>query len=263
MTNLAGLLVPMEGGYTPPGVEDFEFHGLFGTTWLNKPMLQLIIAFVLVVVFWLFAARRLNVVPTKFQYFTEYVYDFIRNGVARDVIGHGYQKWTPFLLGVFCWVLLNNWFGEFFYFMFPTFSNIGYAYGLALMVWIIYVVVGFKVHGMKYLKMSLIPSGVPWYLLFLIVPVEFLSNFITRPLTLSVRLFANMFAGHLAVLVFVVGGAYLVTYSGNLFYNAAGVASTIAGLLILCLEVFIGFLQAYILTILTAQYIGSSLASEH
>lgn len=263
-TSLAGLLVPMEGGgFTPPGVGDFDFHGLFGTTWLTKPMLQIIIAFVLVVVLWGIAASRLKMVPNKGQFVAEFFYDFIRNGVARDIIGHGYRSWTPFLVGTFTFVLLNNWFGEFFYFMFPTFSNVGYAYGLAIMVWLIYVVVGFKAHGLKYLKNSLVPSGVPWYLLWLIIPMEFLANFITRPLTLSIRLFANMFAGHLAVLVFIVGGAYLTTYSGNLLYNVSGVLSTVLGIVILCLELFIGFLQAYILTILTAQYIASSLASEH
>lgn len=262
------LLLPMEAGtsdqgYTSPSVEDFRFEGTFGVDWLNKPLWQAIIAALLVIGLWLLASRRLKVKPSKGQYVGEFIYDFIRNGIARDIIGPEYRRFLPYLLALFSFILINNWFGEFFIFMFPTFSNVGYAYGLALTTLVVYIAAGVKKHGRGYLKSALIPAGVPPYLYVLIIPLEFLSKFITQPVTLALRLFANMFAGHLVVLVFVVGGAYLLTYSGNLGYNVAGAVSLIFSVAIFALEIFVGALQAYIFTVLSAQYVSASIADDH
>lgn len=270
-------LIPMageEGGFTPPGVGDFHWDSVWPGVlpdWMNKPFFQVVIAAILVIVLWLIASRRLKLVPTKGQFVAEYFYDFIRNGVARDILGPDYRKFLPYLLALFSFILINNWFGQFFLFMYPAFSNVGYAYGLALMTLVIYIGAGIKRHGLgKYLKQSLIPEGVPVYLYPLIIPLEFLSNFITRPVTLSLRLFANLFAGHLVVMVFVVGGWFLLTYpSGSLateavpFFNVSGAVSVLFGIVIMFLELFLGALQAYIFTVLTAQYVSSSLAEAH
>ncbi len=257
------VILPANGEFKTPGAEDFQFPGLFGTDWLNKPMLQLIIAALLVCLFWYFGSRKLRVVPSKGQLLMESVYNFIRDGVGRDVLGPGFRPYIGLLVGIFTFVLINNWFGEFFLFMFPTFSNIGYVWGMVAFIFLVYVGSGFKQHGIGYLKKALIPEGVPWVLWIIIVPIEFISNFITRPLTLAVRLFANMFAGHLAIMVFVLGGTFLLTYADNVVFNAAGVLSLIFSFAMLCLELFIGFLQAYIFTILTAQYISSSISETH
>ena len=256
-----GLLVPLE--FRTPGVQDFRFDGLFGTTWFNKPMILAIIAAALVIGYWVWASSKLNVRPSKAQFAAEYIYDFIRNGVAREMIGPEFKPFVPYLVGLFSFVLLNNWFGQVFLFMFPTMSVVGYAYGLTIISFLLYNVVGIKKHGLTYFKNMTLPHGVPKALWIIIIPIEILSNFIVRPVTLAVRLFANMFAGHLAVMVFVIGGAYLLTYSGNLFYNGAGLVSYIFGIAFMGFELFIGFLQAYIFTILTAQYVGSSLAEGH
>jgi len=251
-------------GFTMPGVEDFTFAtGMFGVPWLNKPMMQLIIAFLLVVIVWIVAARRLKVRPTKVQFFFEFVYDFIRNNIARDMIGPGYQRFVPLLVSMFSLVIISNWFGELFLLMFPTFSNAGYTYGMVLFVYLLYIVAGFVAHGPGYLKQALIPRGVPVYMIPIIMPIEFLSTFITRPLTLSIRLIANMFAGHLVILIFVIGGSYLLTYSGNAFYNASGALSLVMSMVMMALEVFIGFLQAYVFTMLSASYISSSVQEGH
>ena len=261
---ISGLLIPLEGsGYTPPGVKDFQFDGGFlpGLDWVNKPFVQAVISVILILGFWLWASRKLQIVPTKSQAFAEYIYDFVRNGIARDILGPDYKKYLPYLLGLFCFILVNNLFGVFFLFMYPTFSNIGYAYGLALLTWVIYIAAGFQKHGISYLKKALIPEGVPWYLYPLIIPLEFLSNFVTRPITLALRLFANLFAGHLVILVFVVGGGYLVSLGGSMI--AAGTVSVIFSFAVFALEIFVGALQAFIFTVLTAQYVSSSLAEEH
>ena len=256
--------IPLEGESAwPPGPHSFDYPGLFGTTWINKPLLQAVIAAVLIIVFWILVSRKPKIVPTKFQFAVEYIYDFVRNGIARDLLGHDFKKFLPFLLMIFSWTLVNNWFGELFVFMLPTFSKIGYAYALAALAWLVYVGAGFQRHGLRYLKLQLIPEGVPAYLYIMIIPLEFLSNFIVRPITLSLRLFANMFAGHLVVMVFVFGGEILLLTSGNIFYNVSGAISILFSFAILFLELFIGALQAYIFTVLTAQYISSSIAEAH
>lgn len=85
-------MIPMEGGgYTSPGVEDFQFPGLFGTDWITKPMLQAVIAAIAVLVIWWLASRRLSTVPNKRQFLMEYLYEFIRNGVGRDILGPGFR----------------------------------------------------------------------------------------------------------------------------------------------------------------------------
>jgi len=286
LPTLVGALVPLAGEghtYQTPGVRDFRYFCqareagelgpndpgnvagcTFGVDWLNKPFWQAVIGAALVIVLWWLAARKLSLVPGRGQFFWEYVYSFVRNGIARDILGPEYRRYLPYLLGLFSFLLVNNWFGEFFLFMLPTFSNIGYAWILAIMSFVIYIGAGIRTHGVGgYLRRSLIPEGVPVYLWPIIIPLEFLSNFITRPLTLALRLFANMFAGHLVVMVFVVGGAFLLTYPGNAFYNISGAVSILFSFAILFLELFIGLLQAYIFTVLTAQYIHSSVAESH
>ena len=242
---MSGIVSPLE--FHTPGLEDFKFGGTFGVAWMDKPFWQVIIAFLVVIVFWVWMSRGLKVVPGKRQVFGEYCYNFIRNSLARD----------------FSFILINNWFGELFVFMFPTFSHVGYVYGLAIVSWFVYVIAGFKTKGIRYLKDSVLPPGVPWYLRWLIIPLEFLSNFVTRPLTLSLRLFANMVAGHLIIMIFVVGGGFLLTYPSSIIYNVAGGLSLILSFALFALELFVGFLQAYVFTVLSAQYVASSMSEEH
>lgn len=255
------------GGYTPPSTEDFLWDSVWPgvlPNWVNKPLIQALIAFLLVALVWYFSSRKLSVKPSKRQFFFEYLYEFVRNGIARDILHADYRKFLPYLVALFTFLLVNNWFGEFFFFMYPTYSNIGYAYAAALVSWIVYVGAGISKWGFaRFMKKALVPEGVPWYLLWLVAPLEFLATFVTRPVTLALRLFANMFAGHLVVLVFVIGGGFLLTYQDNLFYNISGGVSFAFSLLILLLELFIGALQAYIFTVLTAQYVSTSIAEAH
>ena len=143
-------LLPLEGGgdggYTPPSVKDFIFDTpvIPGTpTWMNKPFWQALIAALLVVLLWWLASHRLRVLPSKRQFLAEYLYEFVRNGIARDILHHDYRRFLPYLLGLFSFLLVNNWFGETFVFMLPTFSNVGFAYGLAFLSWCVYVGAGY------------------------------------------------------------------------------------------------------------------------
>lgn len=260
---LAPLLIPMDG-YTPPGVSDFDYPDLFGIPGFTKYALQAGLAFAVIVIFWFAMSRKNKLVPSKGQFIGESAYFFVRDSIGRDVIGHDFKKYLPLLIAVFSIVLFNNLWGIFPLTLLPTAAHVGWAYGLAGMIWIIYNVIGIKKWGpLGYLKHTTMPPGVPWPMYFLVVPLEFISNILVRPLTLSLRLFANMLAGHLLVLVFVVGGEYLLVESTPIFNKIAGGASLIFSLAIFALELFVQVLQAYIFTILTAQYIGSAIAEEH
>lgn len=260
---LAPLLIPMDG-YTPPGVSDFDYPDLFGIPGFTKYAVQAVVAFILIVVFWVVMARKNKLVPSKGQFVGEFAYFFVRDSIGRDVVGHEFKKYLPLLIAVFSFVLFNNLWGIFPLTLLPTAAHVGWAYGLAGMIWIIYNVIGIRKFGpLGYLKHTTMPPGVPAPMYALVIPLEFISNILVRPITLSLRLFANMLAGHLLVLVFVVGGEYLLVESSPILNKVAGGASLIFSMLIFGLELFIQVLQAYIFTMLTAQYIGSAIAEEH
>ncbi len=128
------------------------------------------------------------------------------------------------------------------------------------MVWLIYMGLGFKKQGLGYLRTLLVPSGSPWWILPLLVPIEFLSNVLVRPFTLSVRLFANMLAGHVLLLVFALATWYLLTASIGLLFSAT---SFFVLILVTALEVLVQALQAFIFTILTATYISGAYEGAH
>jgi len=138
---LLGLIIPMEGGsdaesHWPPGVHSFDPKPLFpgaGMDWLNTYPLQAVIGALIVIFGWLWVVKDRKIVPGFKQWLGEQLYDVVRNGIARDALGHDYKKYTPYLIGMFSFILVNNLFGEFFLFMFPTFSRVGYAYALALL----------------------------------------------------------------------------------------------------------------------------------
>lgn len=271
------LLIPMEGddhGW-PPGVHSFDSRPLFPGLgpewdWLNNHLAQAVIAAALVIVFWLWMAHNQKVVPGKKQFLGEMFYNLLRNSIARDILGHDYRKFLPYLVALFSFILVNNLFGQFFLFMFPTFSKIGYAYGLALLSWLLYNGAGIAKYGFgSYMRRMTLPEGVPVALWPLIIPLEFLSNFIVRPFTLALRLFGNLFAGHLVIMVFVVGGSLLLAMNepANGFapplLHTAGVVALLFSLAIFALEILVAALQAYIFTVLTAQYVSSAIAEEH
>jgi len=253
-------------GDAPTWCADMEAHWPHWTDfWITNHIALAVIGAVVVLAFWLIVSHKLTVVPSKRQFAGEYVYNMLRNGIGREIIGEDYHKYVPWLVALFSFIVIDNWFGEFFPFMFPTFSKVGFVWGLALLSYVLYNAVGIKKWGFfGYMKKMTVPPGVPWPLLIIIIPLEFLSNFITRPITLALRLFANLFAGHLLVLIFVVGGTWLLTYTEhNLVYNVAGGLSLIISFGIFALELLVGFLQAYIFTILTAQYVSSALSEAH
>ena len=257
-------LMPLE--FEPPGVESFDLPPLYegAPDWLDKYSFMAIVSVIVILAFWLIMAGKNALVPSKGQFIGESAYFFVRNSIARDMIGHDFRRYLPFLIAIFSFVLLNNLWGIFPFLLLPTPSHVGWPYGLALLVWLLYNGVGIAKHGpFGYLKHATLPSGVPWFMWPIIIPLEFFSNIIVRPITLSLRLFANMFAGHLLVLVFVLGGEYLLLESESIVNKLAGVVAWICSMAIFGLELFVQSLQAFIFTVLTANYISSAAAEEH
>jgi len=135
---------------------------------------------------------------------------------------------------------------------------------IALLSWVVYIGAGIRRHGfLGYLKHETMPAGIRGPILLMLVPLEFLSNLIVRPVTLTLRLFATMFAGHLLLLVFSLGGEYLLLHYGGVVGVAGGLLSFLMAILISFLEMLIMFLQAYVFTLLTAMYVGLAVAEEH
>jgi F-type H+-transporting ATPase subunit a len=214
--------------------------------------------------FFYLAAKQRSMVPGKLQFVGESAYGFVRNSIARDIIGsRDFMRFVPYLLALFFFILLNNFFGSIPFIQFPTFSRAGMVYGLAGLSWVIYNVAGIRRHGfLGYLKLQTVPAGITGAMLILLVPLEFLSNIVVRPITLALRLFANMLAGHLLILLFALGGEYLLVHSAGLI-KPVGILAWALFIAISFLELLVQFLQAYVFVLLNAMYISGALAEEH
>jgi F-type H+-transporting ATPase subunit a len=252
--------------FIPPGPESFDLPPIFsGVEWFTKPILVATLSVIVIVWFFWGASRKAAIVPSKLQFAGELGYNFVRNSIARDAIGsQEHMKYVPYLCGLFFFILLNNVAASVPLIQFPTFSHVGWAYVAAVMSWVIYNAVGIRKHGAwGYFKHQTMPAGVPLWLMPLMIPIEFISNILVRPVSLSLRLFANMFAGHILLLVFVLGGEYMLLHSGSIAIGGVGIITLLMALAIAGLELFVQAIQAYIFVVLTAQYIGSAIADDH
>ena len=256
-----GVQVLATEEFVPPSSRDFELPAI--AAGVTKPMVLVVLAAVLVAAFFYLTARREQMVPGKLQFAGESVYSFVRDGVGRDVIGSKeFLTYVPYLVTLFSFILVNNVFGIIPLIQFPTMSRIGFPIVLALITWLIFNYIGIKRKGFGgYFKEMMFPPGVPKPVYVLLAPIEFVSTVLVRPLTLSLRLFANMFAGHLLLLVFILGGEHLLESGGLL--SVVSIPAFLLGIVLTFFEFLVQVLQAYIFTLLTALYIAGSLADEH
>jgi len=260
-----GALAADGGGFEAPTTSDFWQPLIGDGPWAITRASIVILISVGLLCWWLLATtRRMAVVPTRGQYFTEQVYGLVRNGLARDIIGsRDFLRFVPLLFSMFVLILLNNLFGVIPPVQFPTMSRIGFPAALALIVFVIYHYLGIRKMGLGGYFKHMIPPGVPSWVLIILFPLELLTYFFTRPVTLALRLFGNMFAGHLLLVLFILGGEYLVLHAGNAGYIPVGIFSWIMAFVMTLFEILVEFLQAYIFVLLSALYIAGSLADEH
>ncbi|MCW2808742.1 MAG: synthase subunit a [Marmoricola sp.] len=274
--SLIPTLVARSEGFTPPGPGDFNlppvgpdrtftFLGQQMYLGVTKPMLLLVLSAALIFLFFRAASAKRAMVPGKTQFIGEMGYTFVRNQLGRDIIGSKeFMRFVPFLFVLFFFVLVNNLFATIPLLQFPTFSRAGLVYGLVLISWLVYNIVGIKAQGgvLAYLKHQTVPPGVHGPMLALLIPLEFFSNILVRPLTLALRLFANMLAGHILLILFALGGEYLLVHGEGLV-KPVGIVAWLMFIVIAFLEVLVQVLQAYVFTLLSALYISGAIAEEH
>lgn len=190
--------------------------------------------------------------------------EFIENGIVMQTMGKDGLGWTPFLLSLFIFIYLCNVPGIIPILQMPATARMAIPMFLALLVWVVYNGVGLKHQGVKYITNTVWPPGVPTALKPLVGVIEFISNIIVRPFSLTVRLFANMLAGHILLVTFALLTNSLVTAETQVFMlKPMAILPFFMLVFLTAFEVLVAFLQAYIFTILTAVYIGGAAHPEH
>jgi F-type H+-transporting ATPase subunit a len=208
--------------------------------------------------FMAWAMRRPALVPNRAQSVAEETYNFIF-GMVRDSAGdEGVKRFFPFVFTLFMFVFAANMIGMFPYWFAPT-GQIIITASLAIIVFATVLIVGFAKNGVKFLKLF-VPSGVPWYILWFVVIIEVIS-FFSRPLSHAIRLWANVFAGHLLLKV-IAAFVPMIAAAGGLMAlgSVIPLASAVA---IYALEFLVAFLQAYVFAMLTCIYLNDALHPGH
>lgn len=266
LTLLAGAHPGFQEEY-PVGPQSFQFKALWDFTLfglhvhVTRLMTMMFFAVLVLCVFFVWALRKPKLVPTRSQFYAEAVYGFVRDQIGRDVIGPEGVKYAAYLSSLLVFIFALNLYEILPLAQTPVTSRIAVPGTLAAISWVLYIYVGARRKGLRYFKESIFPPGVPKPMYIILAPLEAISNFIVRPFTLAVRLFANMFAGHLLLLIFFTGALYM--WSVGSFQYAFGTLSFLIGILLTFFELLIISLQAYIFVTLTAVYVSESLAEEH
>jgi F-type H+-transporting ATPase subunit a len=246
----------------PPTTHLFNWKNIdaFGSLAINKIVLIFIAGAIVTLAFYLAGARKRQLVPTGVQNLTEVAVEFVENGIILQTMGPEGLPFAPFLLTIFSFILALNFIGLLPFVQLPPNSRIALPMFMAVVVWLVYNYQGIAKNGpWGYFKHIMFPPGVPWYVLPLMTPINLISDLLVRPFALMVRLFANMFAGHLILVSFGALGVGL--------FNASPLGKGVAilpALLLVALtgfEILVAFLQAYIFTILAAVF--TSLAIGH
>ncbi len=233
-------------------IEQFEIKrvldlnlGIVDASFTNSSLLM-VIAVGLITLLLVMGVRRRSLVPGRWQSIVELAYDFVAS-MIRTNIGSDGRPYFPFIFSLFMFILFGNMLGMLPY-SFTFTSHLAVTLGMALVVFIGTTVIAFAKHGFRFFSFFL-PHGTPWYVAPLLVPIEILSYF-TRPVSLSLRLFANMTAGHTLLKVF---GGFIVAM------GVAGIIPAAAVVALTGLELVVAFLQAYVFAILSCIYLNDAL----
>jgi F-type H+-transporting ATPase subunit a len=257
-----------EGTFCGPSIDEFFPEAILfaGTPFeLNRILIiRLLVVIAVVLILWL-GTRSLKLVPTRGQAAIEYALDFVRTGIVINTLGEkDGKRFMPILMSIFFLVLGLNLTGTLPGLQIASTGLIGQAIILAIVSYVTFIYAGINRHGARFFKNSLVLPGVPWLIQPIIVLLEFLSTFIIRPITLTLRLTMNMVAGHtLLVLCFLATNFFFTILVQGQLIGLIGVGTFAFGVVFVVLEIFIGALQAFVFTILTAIYIQMALADEH
>lgn len=246
-------------GLTFPPINELIRWRDIVTNFNKVGLLAVAAAIISIVVFLLAANKDPMKAPKGVRNFAESMVTFIENDIVMQTMGRDGLSWTPLLMSIFSFVYLCNVPGIIPILQMPATARMAIPLFLALVVWVIYIVVGFKHNGLKYIGGMVWPHGVPVAMRPLVGVIEFLSNIILRPFSLAVRLFANMLAGHMLLITFAfLTNAMLFAETKQLMLKPMSILPFFMLIFLTAFEVLVGVLQAYIFTILTAVYIDSA-----
>ncbi|MDT0327699.1 F0F1 ATP synthase subunit A [Nocardiopsis lambiniae] len=263
-------------GFEAPTVGSLFFptpwvdFGLAGTSGLTKYYLVAVVALIVAASFWYFTTRRAKVVPGRGQSMAELLVGFLRDQVTRTTMGKEGDKYLPLMVTLFLFIFCMNVMGIIPGLQLPVTSNLAFPAVLALFIFILWNVVGIRRHGVgAHFKARLVPGGVPGWILPVVVPIEALSNFVIRPATHMIRLFATMFAGHLLLALFAAAGFYMFNPTspmgplfGAISVGYSGIA-LLGFLVFTAFELFIMAVQAYVFVLLSSIYLGEAMEGAH
>jgi F-type H+-transporting ATPase subunit a len=267
------LFAAEEGGFHPPSIMEFypEIVAFEGTIFaINRiMMIRLIVLAVLLVLFYLWtrsfkrAVRTGNVVPGRFQLLGEMALNFVRKNIAHDQLGEkDGDRFLPLLTTIFFMVFGMNITGIIPFANIAGSSVVGLPLVLAAVAYVTFIYAGVRKHGAKFFSNALFPAGVPKPFYALVTPIELLSTFILRPVTLALRLLMNMIAGHL-LLVLCFSATQFFFFEADGLFKLFGAGTLIFGFAFTIFEILVAVLQAYVFTLLTTVYIQLALADEH
>jgi F-type H+-transporting ATPase subunit a len=228
---------------------------------VNKVVLLMWLSAAIVFAFFYVAGRQSKLVPTGVQNLAEATVDLVREGIILPTMGPEGLHWTPYLLTLFSFIFVGNIWEVVPFAQMPVNARIAFPALMAVVVWLIYHFIGIKTQGLyRYLRDNMFPPGVPKPVYLLLTPIHTITFLITQPLSLAVRLFANMLAGHLLLVSFatITGAVWAVGPSFTIWPFSLALLVVLTGF-----EVLVAFLQAFIFTMLTAVYIGNGMHAQH
>jgi len=247
----------------PPINELIRWRDIF--TNFNKVGLIAVAAALIGILVFMLAGRKDPLkAPTGVRNLAETGVNFIENDIVMQTMGKDGLRWTPFLLSLFIFIYLCNLPGILPVLQMPATARMAIPLFLALFVWVIYNAVGIRHNGIKYFTLMVWPPGVPVAMRPLVGLIEFLSNIVLRPFSLAVRLFANMLAGHMLLITFAfLTNALFFAETKQFVLKPMAILPFLMLVFLTAFEVLVGFLQAYIFTILTAVFINAAQHPEH
>ena len=253
-------------GFHAPSIAEFFPDAIFfeGTNFeMNRIVLiRFIAVLAIVLIFWL-GTRRMSLVPGRFQSLVEMGLDLVRVNIAEDLLGKkDGKRFLPLLTTIFFMVLFMNLTGIIPGLNIAGTSVIGVPLVLALAAYVAFIYAGIKKHPGAFFKNALFPPGVPWFLYIIVTPIEFVSTFVLRPVTLTLRLLMNMVVGHLLLVLFF-AATHFFFFSAGGWYTLFGVGTLAFGIVFTFFEILVAVLQAYVFALLTAVYLQLALADEH
>lgn len=206
--------------------------------------------------FLIWGSSRRAIVPGRTQLLTEMSYEFVSN-MVRTTAGTDGMKFFPLVFSLFMFILVANLFGMFPYFFTVT-SHLIVTVAMAMIVFLTVVIYGFYKNGLKFFRLF-VPSGIPWFVIWLVVPIEIIS-FLSRPISHSLRLFGNILAGHIVLKVF---GGMVVALLGAGWFAPIAIAPFGMAVALTGLEFLVAALQAFVFAVLTCVYLHDAIHPGH